>query len=216
MYLAKITLHTSQLSPSQLLQLVDRGEYVMHQWLWKLFPGGQERQFLYRREELQGAFRFFVLSLEPPAESEIFDIQYRPFAPTLSTGQTLRFSLRANPTICKSGKRHDLLMEAKRQVRGQVNGPDIWQHQQQVAQDWLARQGEQNGFSLREVNVDAYRQQQVVRVKSRQVIQFSSVDYSGVLVVNEPTLFLRRLIQGYGKSRAFGCGLMLIKPGDGE
>ena len=139
MYLAKITLHTSQLSPSQLLQLVDRGEYVMHQWLWKLFPGGQERQVLYRREELQGAFRFFVLSLEPPAESEIFDIQYRPFAPTLSTGQTLRFSLRANPTICKSGKRHDLLMEAKRQVRGQVNGPDIWQHQQQVAQDWLGR-----------------------------------------------------------------------------
>ena len=76
--------------------------------------------------------------------------------------------------------------------------------------------GEQNGFSLREVNVDAYRQQQVVRVKSRQVIQFSSVDYSGVLVVNEPRLFLQRLIQGYGKSRAFGYGLMLIKPGDGE
>ncbi|MBZ7671752.1 type I-E CRISPR-associated protein Cas6/Cse3/CasE [Klebsiella grimontii] len=216
MYLAKITLHTSQLLPSQLLQLVDRGEYAMHQWLWELFPDGPERQFLYRREELQGAFRFFVLSLEPPAESEIFDIQYRPFAPTLIAGQTLRFSLRANPTICKAGKRHDLLMEAKRQVRGQVNGPDIWQHQQQAAQGWLARQGEQNGFSLREVNVDAYRQQQVVRVKSRQMIQFSSVDYSGVLVVNEPTLFLQRLIQGYGKSRAFGCGLMLIKPGDNE
>lgn len=216
MYLAKITLHTSQLLPSQLLQLVDRGEYAMHQWLWELFPDGPERQFLYRREELQGAFRFFVLSLEPPAESEIFDIQYRPFAPTLIAGQPLRFSLRANPTICKAGKRHDLLMEAKHQVRGQVNGPDIWLHQQQAAQDWLARQGEQNGFSLLEVNVDAYRQQQVVRVKSRQMIQFSSVDYSGVLMVNEPTLFLQRLIQGYGKSRAFGCGLMLIKPGDNE
>nr|WP_263449516.1 type I-E CRISPR-associated protein Cas6/Cse3/CasE [Klebsiella grimontii] len=209
-------MHTSQLLPSQLLQLVDRGEYAMHQWLWELFPEGPERQFLYRREELQGAFRFFVLSLEPPAESEIFDIQYRPFVPTLIAGQTLCFSLRANPTICKGGKRHDLLMEAKRQVRGQVNGPDIWLHQQQAAQGWLARQGEQNGFSLREVNVDAYRQQQVVRVKSRQMIQFSSVDYSGVLVVNEPTLFLQRLIQGYGKSRAFGCGLMLIKPGDDE
>lgn len=216
MYLAKITLHTSQLSPSQLLQLVDRGEYVIHQWLWELFPGGQERQFLYRREQLKGAFRFFVLSLEPPTESEIFDIQYRPFAPTLSTGQSLHFSLRANPTICKAGKRHDLLMEAKRQVRGQVNGPDIWQHQQQAAQDWLARQGEQNGFSLREVNVDAYRQQQVVRAKSRQLIQFSCVDFSGVLVVNEPGLFMQRLAQGYGKSRAFGCGLMLIKPGGDE
>ncbi|EFY8048631.1 type I-E CRISPR-associated protein Cas6/Cse3/CasE, partial [Shigella sonnei] len=52
MYLSRITLHTGQLSPTQLLHLVDRGEYVMHQWLWDLFPGGKERQFLYRREEL--------------------------------------------------------------------------------------------------------------------------------------------------------------------
>lgn len=82
MYLAKITLHTSQLSPSQLLQLVDRGEYVMHQWLWKLFPGGQERQFLYRREELQGRFvsLFFPLSLLLKVRSLIFntDRLHRP------------------------------------------------------------------------------------------------------------------------------------------
>lgn len=37
MYLSRITLHTGQLSPAQLLHLVDRGEYVMHQWLWDLF-----------------------------------------------------------------------------------------------------------------------------------------------------------------------------------
>lgn len=214
MYLSKITLHTSQLLPSQLSQLVERGEYIMHQWLWELFPGGQERSFLYRREELQGAFRFFVLSSSPPEKSQIFDIEQRPFAPVLSAGQALRFSLRANPTVCKGGKRHDLLMEAKRQVRSQFEGPDIWQYQQQAACDWLARQGTLNGFSLHEVNVDAYRQQQIIRAKARQMIQFSSVDYSGVLVVNDPVLFLQRLTQGYGKSRGFGCGLMLIKPGD--
>lgn len=104
MYLSRITLYTAQLSPSQLLHLVDRGEYVMHQWLWELFPGGKERQFLYRREELQGAFRFFVLSQERPAESALFDVQCRSFSPALSIGQTLRFNLRANPTICKAGR----------------------------------------------------------------------------------------------------------------
>lgn len=46
------------------------------------------------------------------------------------------------------------------------------------------------------------------------MIQFSSVDYTGVLVINDPVLFLQRLAQGYGKSRAFGCGMMMIKPGD--
>ncbi|EMO1735819.1 type I-E CRISPR-associated protein Cas6/Cse3/CasE, partial [Salmonella enterica] len=181
-----------------------------------LFPGGKERQFLYRREELQGAFRFFVLSQERPAESAIFDVQCRPFAPELSVGQILRFTLRANPTICKAGKRHDLLMEAKRQVKTQPDSRDIWTYQQQAALEWLSRQGEQNGFSLREASVDAYRQQQIRREKSRQMIQFSSVDYAGVLVVNNPVLFLQRLVQGYGKSRAFGCGMMLIKPGDSE
>ena len=102
MYLSRITLHTAQLLPAQLLHLVDRGEYVMHQWLWDLFPGGKERQFLYRREELQGAFRFFVLSQERPAESETFTIECRSFAPELRTGQSLCFNLRANPTICKA------------------------------------------------------------------------------------------------------------------
>ncbi|HCS9545673.1 TPA: type I-E CRISPR-associated protein Cas6/Cse3/CasE [Salmonella enterica subsp. diarizonae serovar 61:r:z53] len=216
MYLSRITLHTAQLVPSQLLHLVERGEYVMHQWLWELFPGGKERQFLYRREELQGAFRFFVLSQERPAESAVFDVQCRPFAPELSVGQILRFTLRANPTIYKAGKRHDLLMEAKRQVKTQPDSRDIWTYQQQAALEWLSRQGEQNGFSLREASVDAYRQQQIRREKSRQMIQFSSVDYAGVLVVNNPVLFLQRLVQGYGKSRAFGCGMMLIKPGDSE
>nr|WP_276615763.1 type I-E CRISPR-associated protein Cas6/Cse3/CasE [Salmonella enterica] len=207
-------MHTSELSPAQLLHLVERGEYVMHQWLWDLFPGGKERQFLYRREELQGAFRFFVLSQARPAESAIFDVQCRPFAPELNVGQLLRFTLRANPTICKAGKRHDLLMEAKRQVKTQPDSRDIWTYQQQRALEWVSRQGEQNGFSLREASVDAYRQQRIRREKSRQMIQFSSVDYTGVLVVNNPVLFLQRLAQGYGKSRAFGCGMMMIKPGD--
>lgn len=58
MYLSRITLHTGQLSPAQLLHLVDRGEYVMHQWLWDLFHGGKERQFLYRREEPVARFAF--------------------------------------------------------------------------------------------------------------------------------------------------------------
>ncbi|NRF56064.1 type I-E CRISPR-associated protein Cas6/Cse3/CasE [Citrobacter braakii] len=216
MYLSRITLHTSELLPSQLLHLVERGEYVMHQWLWELFPGGKERQFLYRREELQGAFRFFVLSQHQPVASATFDVQTRPFAPALSAGQTLRFSLRANPTVCKGGKRHDLLMEAKRQLKAQGDSREIWPYQQQAALNWLTRQGEQNGFTLREGSVEAYRQQQIRREKSRQLIQFSSVDYTGVLVVNVPAFFLQRLEQGFGKSRAFGCGMMMIKPGDSE
>ena len=211
MYLSKITLYTSGLAPSRLLQLVNRGEYVMHQWLWDLFPGQQQRQFLYRREELHGAFRFFVLSHQAPAQNDIFAVETRAFTPDLASGQQLRFSLRANPTVCKAEKRHDLLMETKYRLRDKVEASEIWSHQQQAAQAWLARQGEQSGFELEQVIVDAYCQQIIRKEKSR-VIQFSSVDYCGVLTVTEPARFLRQLALGYGKSRAFGCGLMLIRP----
>ena len=103
MYLSRITLHTGQLSPAQLLHLVDRGEYVMHQWLWDLFPGGKERQFLYRREELQGAFRFFVLSQERPAESDAGHLRPScvPDNNFVSTCGRIQQSVkRASATIC--------------------------------------------------------------------------------------------------------------------
>lgn len=212
MYLSKITLHTSMLAPAQLLQMVERGEYAMHQWLWTLFPGQLERTFLYRREELQGAFRFYVLSQSEPKSHELFNLETRPFQPQLVTGQRLSFNLRANPVVCKSGKRHDLLMDVKHQLRGQLDSQAVWPHQEQAARDWLARQGEQSGFSLADVDVGVYRQQQMVGGKSKSYIRFSTVDFTGVLVVKDPVCLLKRLAQGFGKSRAFGCGLMLIKP----
>ncbi|WP_318389720.1 type I-E CRISPR-associated protein Cas6/Cse3/CasE [Enterobacter sp.] len=214
MYLSKITLQTSALSPGELLQLVERGEYVMHQWLWTLFPGAAKRCYLYRREELQGAFCFYVLSQEAPHARPPFTLETRPFSPALTSGQRLRFNLRANPVVCKSGKRHDLLMEAKHHWRGKAEKSEIRGYQEQAVRDWLLRQGEQNGFALVDVETDAYRQQQLR--KDGQPIRFSSVDLTGVLIVTDPDAFLTRLAQGFGKSRAFGCGLMLIKPDAGQ
>jgi CRISPR system Cascade subunit CasE len=40
---------------------------------------------------------------------------------------------------------------------------------------------------------------------------FGVLDISGVLEVRDPARFLARLIQGFGRARAFGCGLMLIR-----
>lgn len=107
MYLSRITLHTGQLSPAQLLHLVDRGEYVMHQWLWDLFPGGKERQFLYRREELQGgaflscrrnARRKVIFS---PSNADHLRQSCVPDNPFVSTcGRIQQFVKRANATTC--------------------------------------------------------------------------------------------------------------------
>ncbi len=51
--------------------------------------------------------------------------------------------------------------------------------------------------------------------KDRQMIQFSSVDYTGVLALNDPALFLQRVWRrGTVKARRLAAGMMMIKPGD--
>ncbi|MGU0172279.1 type I-E CRISPR-associated protein Cas6/Cse3/CasE [Escherichia coli] len=81
MYLSRITLHTGQLSPAQLLHLVDRGEYVMHQWLW-IFSWRQTKAISLSSGRTPGRVSLFVLSQERPAESDTFTIECRSFAPS--------------------------------------------------------------------------------------------------------------------------------------
>ncbi|ELY4219288.1 type I-E CRISPR-associated protein Cas6/Cse3/CasE [Cronobacter sakazakii] len=215
MYLSKITLPTARLTPERLMEMMARGEYVMHQWLWELFPGVAQRQYLYRRETLQNGFCFYLLSASAPERTHpLFEIQMRPFAPAPDEGTTLRFSLRANPVVTRNGKRHDVLMNAKREWQLNQKQGALWTMQEQAALAWLDAQGEKGGFRLSQACVAAYRQQQVVK-KRGELIQFSTVDYEGALIVTDPARFIARLHEGFGKCRAFGCGLMLIKPGEG-
>ena len=99
MYLSRITLHTAQLLPAQLLHLVDRGEYVMHQWLWDLFPAAKKGNFFYRREELQGAFRF--LSSRRNARRKV------KLSPS-NAGHLLRAAYRTIPLFQPAGESHNL------------------------------------------------------------------------------------------------------------
>lgn len=48
--------------------------------------------------------------------------------------------------------------------------------------------------------------------KKSRLIQFSSLDYEGALEIQDANLFYDKLLQGFGKQKAFGCGLMLIRP----
>ena len=197
------------------MEMMARGEYVMHQWLWELFPGVAQRQYLYRRETLQNGFCFYLLSASAPERTHpLFEIQTRPFAPAPDEGTALRFSLRANPVVTRNGKRHDVLMNAKREWQLNQKQGALWTMQEQAALAWLNAQGEKGGFRLSQACVAAYRQQQVVK-KRGELIQFCTVDYEGALIVTDPARFIARLHEGIGKCRAFGCGLMLIKPGDG-
>ena len=85
---------------------------------------------------------------------------------------------------------------------------------QQVGRAWLERQGARAGFTLTEptlLRVDGEDHRALPRDGRREPIRFSVLDFEGVLEVTEPALFVTGLANGFGRAKAFGCGLMLIR-----
>lgn len=195
-----------------------------HRLLWSVFSTGPKttRDFLWRHDGRDG---FLVLSARVPQASPFFGPpQVREFAPALSAGDRLVFKLRANATrtqvtgrLSASGKPHrahiDLVMDALHPVALPDRAEKRMLLAQDVAEHWLGRQGEQHGFRSDQIAVSDYS---VIAVpgdtrRSGGQPRFGVLELDGVLTVTEPAAFLGRLASGFGRAKAFGCGLMLIR-----
>lgn len=204
-----------------------------HRLIWTLFPDRDaEREFLWRADN-RG--RFMILSAREPQGSRLFEpLESKPFAPVLTAGDRLAFILRVNATKDRrSGpqddvapgtrrkpskdRRVDIVMHAMKE-RGLEKGTDGPEsraaRRMDVAEDaawlWLAGQGERRGFSVVGLTVEDYR---VVRLNRRsgKAATFGVLDLRGVLTVRDPIIFTDALVSGFGRAKAYGCGLMLVR-----
>lgn len=221
MYLSKITILPFQNMAHVLLKLDRNGAYSAHQLLWQLFSQEKARQFIYRQEiGPSGSPVFFVLSsCEPEMHSDIFQVQTKRFHPALQQGQRLAFKLRVNPTICitdenQRSRRHDVLMHAKRQLKSDMlSDIDLNVHMNNAAHQWICDKTRLStwGITLDTLpDIEAYTQHHSKK-KSGHQVQFSSVDFQGLLTVDDPDKFLSQYEKGFGRAKALGCGLMLIR-----
>ncbi|MCX8507427.1 MAG: type I-E CRISPR-associated protein Cas6/Cse3/CasE [Rhodobacteraceae bacterium] len=215
-------------SPSgQRLHDPDRGRIMdaHHRLIWALFADGTTRDFLWRTE---GQGRFLILSARARAAdgAGLFDRpEVKPFAPDLRSGDRLAFVLRANATRTRKtatdpgarGARVDVVMNALYDLPSGRNSDDRRNSRMAAAtsagQDWLAGQGAQAGFALHSFEAADYT---VVRLPAHTgrrggQPQFGVIEAAGVLTLTDPSAFLPRLAAGFGRARAFGCGLMLIR-----
>ena len=120
MYLSRIELHDEAArTPEFWKRLASLNDVHRVVWSWFGDRPDRARDFIYRDEGKGLTTRFFTLSARLPVDSTgLWRIESKPFAPRLASGDHLIFSLRANPTIKKSGgkeqgKRHDVVMHAK-------------------------------------------------------------------------------------------------------
>ncbi|WGF90208.1 type I-E CRISPR-associated protein Cas6/Cse3/CasE [Marinivivus vitaminiproducens] len=205
---------------------------VAHRLVWTLFADGPERSrdFLWREEAPAGAHGghagFLILSTRPPVDAHgLFHVESKPFEPHLSVGDRLAFSLRVNPVITRTrtidGRpkhtRSDVVMDLLRPIPRGKRAERRPEAIREGGLAWLARQAASSGFAIGEdsddspaVRVDGYEQMRVRR-RGAKDITFSALEMDGVLRVDNPERFLQALYQGFGKAKAFGCGLMLIR-----
>lgn len=200
-----------------------------HRLIWTLFPDKHAtRDFLWRSD---GKGCFYILSRRKPVQSEIFlPLSHKEFAPALTSGDKLTFALRANATKTRrhtQGERDkqnksirvDIVMDSLYSIPGRPTlAPDKQSERSskrmriadQVAKAWLKSIGERVGFSIDKFQVDDYSVRELSRSNGTKVT-LGILDMHGVILVDRPDPFISALIKGFGRAKAFGCGLMLIR-----
>jgi CRISPR system Cascade subunit CasE len=197
---------------------------ISRRLMWTLFADSPDRKrdFLWRESQ---AGRFYVLSSRAPEDRhQLFNVETKEFQPALSAGDRLVFSLRANATVARSrgnadraGKRDDVVMAALKSIpHGQRASArkDLTQHEGLA---WLKRQSAPAGFEFKdsEVAVDGY-EPITIRGAGKKALRLSTIEFDGVLTVRDPDLFIDKLARGFGRGKAFGLGLMLVRRASGR
>lgn len=222
MHFSRVRPHPSSGGNAGSLPALD-SPYREHQLLWQLFPDdpAAERDFLFRRENTNGIPGFYLVSRRPPKSPDGgWQIESKAYHPTLTTGQQLAFSLRANPVVTRKGadgrsRRHDLVMDLKRQSDWQEQAPShrpsLAALMQEAAEQWLAPRLACSGAELISVRSEAYQQHRHQKAPKGRPIRFSTLDLVGLLTVMDPVQFSHALTNGVGPAKAFGCGLLLVR-----
>lgn len=218
LYLTKLEISHSPSAQSLASLISPQGEDARiaahHKLLWAAFTDGPDRgrDFLWREEK---AGVFLTLSARPPSPIDLFaPFEAKPFAPQLARGDRLSFALRANATRTKrGGGRVDVVMDALHSLAVEERAQARMVFAQREGAAWFARQGNKAGFAPSSVVVDSYSTHALPdhRGPRKGQPQFGILDMNGTLEITDPEAFIAQLGQGFGRAKAFGCGLMLVR-----
>lgn len=224
MYFSRIILQEDAQNASDFWR-VFRDTYSLHKSIWQLFAGHSDRKrdFIYRLDQDGKRPLIYTVSQRKPDMSlGLWHIETKEYEPKIRTGMQLAFMLRVNPVRTKrdeKGKqhRHDVVMEAKTRLKEHSTKQNERNTMATLVQEegynWLMARAEKLGFALTpiQIRVDGYQQHRFFKRKGSRSIQFSTLDFNGLIIVIDPELFIKTLYRGIGPAKGFGCGMMMVK-----
>ncbi|MDF7674200.1 type I-E CRISPR-associated protein Cas6/Cse3/CasE [Acetobacteraceae bacterium ESL0709] len=193
-----------------------------HSLLWSLFADSpdRERDFLWR--QMEGGSCLILSERLPEDRHALFDVESKGFEPNLQSGDKLQFQLCVNATVARKndeqkgkrerGKRHDIVMDALYKIQRDQRAEKRVELTHNAALSWMSAQGDKAGFRMTEAfDVKSCDILKIPRKQFYKYATFGVMDVTGVLEVTDPERFLGKVKEGFGRAKAFGCGLMLIR-----
>lgn len=211
--------------------------YQAHQLIWKAFPGlpRGDRPFLFSLDK-HGAYYSLLVQSDRPSDwsflTDDVDRDSKTVDPSrVPTETPLRFFLRANPTAARRGYRDgktrrvavgtnpELVFRQMGQPELTPTSPeDVARWRDDELKTWLRRQGERYGFSVdpETVQPGPIVQKRLVRNENGRPngkpMIFHEVEFTGVLRISDLDEFRIGWSKGLGRGKAFGYGLLMIRP----
>lgn len=145
--------------------------------------------------------------------ARIFPTQWKP-------GQRLAFEVRVRPTVRHGSKERDAFL---RLIELNERGEGSRMPREEVYRRWLVEQLEQEqAVKVSNVSLTGFQLTRLLRrnqatedgVRKLAIVSGPDATFTGELAVSDPTAFARLLVRGAGRHRAFGFGMLLLKPAD--
>lgn len=223
MYLSRFEINVQRRGSRKLLQ----SPQVMHAAVLSSFPGTvtleTNPRVLWRTDtDVKNPF-LYVVSEAPPDFTALSEQcgwptldhwgvrEYQPFLDSLSTGQTWRFRLVANPT--RSMREQGL-------KRGKVVAQKSVHHQR----EWLRSRQSQLGLRLSSTldttndevealdSFDVTKRQVMKFKRGSQTVTIARAQFDGECEVTDPNKLRDVMTSGIGRARGYGCGLLTLAP----
>lgn len=220
MILTRLALNSARRGGQKLLG----SPHALHAAVLASFPPGDEvvdgeGRVLWRVDDDEHAHHLYVLSptrpdvthLEEqagwPTRSTVEQREYRTLLDRLAEGQTWAFRLRANP------------VKAARDIGKRVG--HVTPAQQA---EWLLGRAEKAGFTVLtdgevhdpQPRLTVSRREKKSFRRDRAIVTLVTAQFDGILRVDDTASLRRALVNGLGRGKAYGCGLLTLASVRGE
>lgn len=203
--------------------------YAIHALLMAAFGQHAPKPFCYRGGR-QGLLAYTCqppdalrenAALAPPDIDRALglnSLSFKAFPTAWRSGQTLAFEVRARPILrAKDGRERDVFLHA---IEAEP-APEQPVKRETIYLEWLRRHlAADAATEMLEAGMDAFRLSRVIRrarsddadQRKARTILGPDAGFKGQLRVTESDAFSRLVQRGIGRHRAFGYGMLLLKP----